>query len=56
MSERASELAYLKHFFDQADFGPADGDVRQIIADNFKKKTGLSLPEGYYDLDEEDEE
>lgn len=45
--ERATELEFLKYFFGAADFGPADGDVRDTIAENFMDKTGKNLPEGY---------
>lgn len=45
--KRASELEYLRYFFEQADFGPADGDVRFLIAEQFTKKTGKKLPKGY---------
>lgn len=47
MSERATELEFLKFFYDTADFGPADGDVRSIIEDDFREKTGKKLPAGY---------
>ena len=45
--ERASELKYLQWFFMNADFGPADSDVRQILNEQFKEKTGLDIPEEY---------
>lgn len=47
MSERASELEWLKYFYNEADFGPAHEDVVSIIAEDFKKETGKLLPEGY---------
>ena len=37
------ELEYLRYFFQEADFGPADGDVRYIINVRYK---GI-IPEGY---------
>ena len=40
-----AELNYLRHFFCEADFGPADGDVRDIIRDDYD---GV-IPEGYGD-------
>ncbi|HBO3358209.1 TPA: hypothetical protein L4S42_006085 [Pseudomonas aeruginosa] len=46
-TEKATELEFLKFFFVEADFGPADGDVRYIIAERFKEQTGKDLPEGY---------
>lgn len=52
MSEHASELEWLKYFYEMADFGPAHEDVVSIIAKQFKKETGKILPEGY-DWDEE---
>lgn len=45
--ERASELEYLKWFRINADFGPADGDVKDIMNDNFMDSTGKNLPEGW---------
>jgi hypothetical protein len=47
MSKIATELEWLKYFYGVADFGPADGDVREIIKDNFRNKTGKKLPKGY---------
>lgn len=48
MSEaEQTELEYLRFFFQQADFGPADGDVRQIINEEFSQATGKAVPEGY---------
>lgn len=47
MRERATELEWLKWFFWNADFGPADGDVRDNLAEYFMQKTGKNLPEGY---------
>ena len=37
------EVAYLRYFFQEADFGPADGDVRYIMNENYEGK----IPEGY---------
>lgn len=39
------ELEYLRYFFQEADFGPADGDVRYIINENYDGE----IPEGYGD-------
>ena len=47
MKEKATELEFLKYFFSYADFGPADGDVRDIMYADFKRRTGKELPEGY---------
>lgn len=45
--ERATELEYLQWFHAMADFGPADGDVRQYMDEQFVEETGKRLPEGY---------
>jgi len=49
MSEKATELEWLEWFYANADFGPADGDVRQYLKDDFMESTGKELPEGYGD-------
>ena len=38
-----AELAYLRHFYTEANFGPAHDDVVQMINDAYNKP----LPEGY---------
>ena len=43
--EEKIELEYLRYFFDKADFGPADDDVRYIIREGY---TG-TIPKGYGD-------
>lgn len=50
--EKATELEFLRWFFHNADFGPADRDVRDYLYHNFKAITGKDLPGGY--VDEED--
>lgn len=45
--EKATELEFLKYFYYNADFGPADSDVRQIIAENFTAEKKKALPDGY---------
>lgn len=40
----ATELEYLRWFFGNADFGPADSDVRMIMNENFTEKTGMAVP------------
>ncbi len=45
--ERALECEYLTWFYQNADFGPADSDVRDIMKDEFMKQTGKNIPEGY---------
>jgi hypothetical protein len=42
--EKATELEWLEFFYDMADFGPADGDVRWMIKQEFKKQIGKALP------------
>jgi hypothetical protein len=44
---RASELEYLKWFRVNADFGPADGDVKDSMNEQFMKETGKLLPKGW---------
>jgi len=45
--ERATELEYLKWFRLNADFGPADGDVKDMINAGFIEETGKNIPEGW---------
>ena len=45
--ERATELEYLQYFYYEADFGPADSDVRDMIKEQFMHDKGKNLPEGY---------
>jgi len=45
--EKAPELEYLQWFYANADFGPADSDVRDILNEEFMEDTGKDLPEGY---------
>jgi hypothetical protein len=47
MRERATELEYLKWFRLNADFGPADSDVKEILDREFMEKTGKNLPKGW---------
>ncbi len=44
---KATELEYLKWFYREADFGPADEDVRDIMNESFVRATGKELPDGY---------
>lgn len=46
---QATKLEYLEWFYQRADFGPGDGDVRAIMKEQFQEETGKSLPEGYND-------
>ena len=45
--KEATELEYLKWFFLYADFGPADGDVRDHMNYQFERLTGKSIPKEY---------
>jgi hypothetical protein len=45
----ATELEYLQWFYDNADFGPADSDVRSIMEDEFVEEMGKAIPKGYED-------
>lgn len=45
--EQATELEFLQWFYSNADFGPADGDVREIMNRDFISETGKTLPDGY---------
>lgn len=47
MKARADELAWLRWFWDVADFGPADSDVKESLMDEFMRDTGKRMPEGY---------
>lgn len=44
---RATELAYLTWFRHNADFGPADSDVKDQMNEWFMEETGHNLPEGW---------
>lgn len=45
--EKATELEFLTWFFINADFGPADSDVRMELQEEFTEKTGKAVPNGY---------
>jgi hypothetical protein len=47
MKERADELEYLRWFAQNADFGPADSNIRDDMNNRFMKKTGKLLPLGW---------
>ena len=47
MNERATELEWLTWFIQNADFGPADGDVKREMRAEFQEKTGKRLPKGW---------
>lgn len=45
--ERATELEYLRWFYQTVDLGPAESDIRDSLNQLFKKETEKLLPEGY---------
>ncbi len=45
--KKATELCYLRWFYAHADFGPADGDVRFHMNQDFIEEFKMELPEGY---------
>ena len=47
MRERATELDYFYWFRVNADFGPADSDVKDNMNERFMEETGKNLPEGW---------
>lgn len=47
MRERATEIEYLRYFYQYADFGPGDSDVRDWLKESFMNNTGKNIPEGY---------
>jgi hypothetical protein len=49
---QATEIEYLKWFYSNATFGPAESDVRYLLNQQFSEETGKELPEGYKDEDE----
>ena len=38
---------WLEWFFQNADFGPADTDVRMIMQEQYEKETGRLVPDDY---------
>lgn len=46
MNDEQNELEYLRFFYVNADFGPADSDVRAYINERFIKDGG-TIPVGY---------
>lgn len=45
-SDADNELKYLRWFYENADFGPADDDVRQIMNAQYVSEGGV-IPKGY---------
>ncbi len=52
-SDADNELKYLRWFYENADFAPADDDVRQYMNEQYVREGGV-IPNGYKE-DEEDE-
>lgn len=46
-TEEATEFEYLKWFRCNADFGPADSDVKLLMNEQFERETGKRVPEGW---------
>lgn len=46
--EEKIELEYLRWFFSNADFGPADDDVRYIMNNQYVSEGGV-IPKAYQD-------
>jgi len=42
-----AELRYLRWFWANSDFGPADSDVRDRLNRNYEAETGETVPAGY---------
>lgn len=49
--ETATELEFLQWFYANADFGPADSDVRNGLKEDFVAQIGKDLPKGYNESD-----
>ena len=47
MMKRATELEWLKWFYQNCDFGPAHGSVMEQWKHEFMQETGKALPKGY---------
>lgn len=53
MSGELTELEYLRLFYQEADFGPADGDVRDWINERIKYQSGKLIPSNYRSEEED---
>ena len=47
LAEMENAFAFLEWFFANADFGPADADVRGLMLEQYEEETGNSVPEEY---------
>ena len=45
--EQKAEYEYLQWFHANADFGPAESDVRYWLNKKYTEQTGSQVPEGY---------
>lgn len=45
--EQKAELDFLTWFYVNADFGPADEDVRSYLREQYEDQTGKPVPPGY---------
>lgn len=45
--QEATELEYLRWFAANADFGPADGDVKFLMQKQFTKETNKLVPKNW---------
>jgi hypothetical protein len=45
--DHTKELAYLRWFKQNADFGPADGDVHRNMDDAYESRTGNKVPDNW---------
>ena len=52
----AEEYAYLAWFKQNADFGPADLDVHELLDWRYERETGKKVPEGWKEEEEEEPE
>lgn len=50
-----AEYDYLVWFVQYADFGPADGDVRDGMREHYESSTGKRVPKGWRGEEDEDE-
>lgn len=44
VNPEATELEFLTWFAQNADFGPADGDVQVALRNRFEEETGKKVP------------
>lgn len=53
MKEKATAYDYLLWFYQNADLGPADGDVRRRMEKQFVRDFGADIPDGFGCSDDE---